>query len=194
MTLTVFTGTAKRTVLVESENEGLTAFVHNVVYPELGHNDISLGPAHVIAFWLPALWGIPSLPYVQFRDLCIECRKAEREHLPILSELEAKLRKTCWGWTEGPLEARLRRQIKSRLKQSALEEFDIGQIVSLAVRNLWVAVANAVEHSDEEAYAVNLNPDQALLHAVEATLANANVTAHQGSATPTPGRSSGIGL
>jgi len=156
-------------------NEQTAAFVHNLIHGELGHSDVHLGPAHAIAFWLPTLFDIAPLPYMQFRDLCIKCRTAERTQAINESELEDELRAKCWGWTEGPLEDRIRRHVKARLRGRQLNSEVIESLISLAVRYLWVNVATATEEQGDGESAINLWPESALSNAIEQSFADCGI-------------------
>jgi hypothetical protein len=142
--------------------------VHNIAHKGLGHSDYFIGMSHARTFWLPFLWEIPPGLYERFKDLCIECKDLEvAERYLELSDREAQLTSSCWGWTSGPLQDRVEQVAIKYLEHSKTDSTQLVHIVALSIRNLWELTWRAANHSKEVQFAIFLHPHTALARAVQ---------------------------
>jgi pimeloyl-ACP methyl ester carboxylesterase len=145
--------------------------VHNIAHKGLGHSDYFIGMSHARTFWLPFLWEIPAGLYEQFRDLCIECKGLESAARYLeLSDKEALLTSSCWWWTGGPLESRVKQVVTKSLERRNADSTQTDHLVALSIRNLWELTWRAASHSKDPRFAVYLHPYTALTHAVQTAI------------------------
>jgi hypothetical protein len=142
--------------------------VHNIAHQGLGHSDYFIGMSHARTFWLPFLWEISPGLYERFKDLCIECKELElSERYLELSDKEEQLSSSCWGWTNGPLEGRVRQVAIKYLEHNKSDSTQLDPIVSLSIRNIWELTWRAAKDSKELQFAIYLHPHTALARAVQ---------------------------
>ena len=66
-----------------------------------------------------------------------------------LSDKEALLTSSCWGWTSGSLESRVRQVVTKSLERRNADSTQIDHLVALSIRNLWELTWRAANHSKD---------------------------------------------
>ena len=137
------------------------------------------GKNHAWRSWLPTLWGYDPVLYRLFIEACQLCDTRERENALALYQDAAALalRTTCWGWTNGTLEAFVQRVLTRELsgRRRVVSTTRFSELIDVAIAVLWRNVSEAARESDRlgaQRYEVleHLNPMNALKRSIAATL------------------------
>jgi hypothetical protein len=149
-------------------------FVHNVRYDRIPHSGYHTGVTHARRFWLPRLLGYDPNLYMSFYESCQKVADSGgRLESEKLRDLDA-LRKACWGWTNGPMENLVKREVFSigrgawtNDEVEALAEFSILNTASLTTEA--VSKLNNREPTSPE-HSIFLDPRLALHKSIAASI------------------------
>lgn len=155
--------------------------VHNVCHKFLRHSDYFEGKNHAWRSWLPTLWGYDPVLYRGFVEACQLCHTLETGDALSSEQDDAAdaLRTTCWGWTYGPLERFVKKELKEELRilRGSVSSSEFEMLTDIVISSLWYSVSSALAESDlpeqqrrRSEILEHLNPRTALKRCIEATL------------------------
>ncbi len=140
------------------------ARVHNVRHGRFRHGDYLEGVSHAQRFWLPTLLGYDPALYRQFLETCTRCD--ENGNLD-------ELRSLCWGWTQGPLEDFIHKQISIECPAAPIDLLSAmtDVVIKIVCSSVFLAAEEAKKRQDRhEGRMKLLDLTRAVTNAIEAVL------------------------